>query len=129
MKWNNKEIIIIRRTINDFHCCKILILQNYVVPPTFHGDHLRIKLRVSLAAAGETFLAVVSHGRQLYFYLVWWNTRLVPTVMHPAPCVNISRAMNKENCLNRKLRYRTENLKAMFCFFFFFRISDIKICY
>ena len=25
MKWNNKEIII-RRTINDFHCCKILNL-------------------------------------------------------------------------------------------------------
>ena len=61
--------------MNDFHCCKILNLNSHYAKlrssPYFpRGSPAKIKLRASLAAARETFLAVVSHERQLYFYLL-----------------------------------------------------------
>ena len=106
---------------------KILILQNYVVPPTFHGDHLRIKLRVSLAAARETFVAVVSHGRQLYFYLVRWNTRLVPTVMHPGALCEYQSSHEQRKLFEPKTSVSYWKLKSyvLLLFFFFFFASQI----
>lgn len=127
IKWNKiiKEIRRRRRrTINDFHCCKILNLNSHFAKlrssSYFPRDHLRIKLRVSLAAARETFLAVVSHGRQLYFYLVRWNTRLMPTVMHPGALCEYQSSHEQRKLFEPKTSVSYWKLKSYVLLLFFF---------
>lgn len=121
MKWNNKEIIIRRRTINDFHCCKIVNLNSHFAKlrssPYFpRGSPANKAACITCRRGGN----VPRDGKP------WETTVFLSCAVKHAPCAHshASRALCEYQSSHEQrklfeLRYRTENLKAMFCFFFF----------
>ena len=123
MKWNNKEIII-RRTINDFHCCKILNLNCHFAKlrsspyfprgsPANKAACITCRREGNVPRGGKPWETTV-------FYLVRWNTRLVPTVMHPGALCEYQSSHEQRKLFEPKTSVSYWKLKSYVLLRFFF---------